>query len=169
MKKIINAVLGMVFCMAISFPAWAAELDVEAVREGKVPASYATVKDGNIVYGKSVTSYSPDKMDQILTAYGGIFQADAKVPASYAKVKDGNIVFGKTAVIYSPDLTHEILTAYGFSTTPEAMEELNDPSTYATVKDGRIIFGKQATAYSPEEFNMLMAAYQLPEEVEPEV
>jgi len=169
MKKIINAVLGMVFCLAIIFPAWAAELGADAVREGKVPVSYATLKGDNIVYGKAVTSYSPDLMDKILTAYGGTFQPDAKVPTSYATVKNGNIVFGKTAVIYSPDLTHEILTAYGFSTTPEAMEELKDPYSYATVKNGKIIFGTQATAYNPEEFNMLMAAYQLPEEVKPEV
>lgn len=157
----------MVFCLPISFSTWAAEVDLEAVREGKVPTSYATVEDGNIVYGMAVTSYSPDLTDKILTAYGGTFQPDAKVPTSYATVKNGNIVFGKTATVYSPDRTHEILTAYGFSTTPEAMEKLKDPYSYARVKDGKVVFGAQATAYNPEEFNMLMAVYQLPEKVEP--
>lgn len=155
MKKIICFVFCLAFCLAIGFTAWAVEIDPAAVKAENFPASYATEKGGNIVFGKSATAYSPDEMDTILKAYGGTLQADAKVPASYSK--------GKAATAYSPDLTHEILTAYGFSTTPEAIAQLKDPVGYATVKDGNIVFGKSSTAYSPEEFNMLMAAYRLPE------
>ena len=163
MKKIICFVFCLAFCSAIGFTAWAVEIDPAAVQANQVPASYATVKDGNVVFSKAITAYSPDEMDTILKAYGGTLQADAKVPASYATVKDGNTVFGKAATAYSPDLTHEILTAYGFSTTPEAIEQLKDPAGYATVKDGNIVFGKASTAYGAEDFNRVMAAYRLPE------
>ena len=155
MKKIMGVIFCMVFCLAIGFPAWAVELDPAAVQAENFPASYATEKGGNIVFGKSATAYSPDEMDTILKAYGGSFQEGAKVPASYSK--------GKAATAYSPDLTHEILTAYGFSTTPEAIEQLKDPAGYATVKDGNIVFGKASTAYGAEDFNRVMAAYRLPE------
>jgi OOP family OmpA-OmpF porin len=154
MKRIICFVFCLAFCSAIGFTAWAVEIDTAAVQAKQVPASYATVKDGNVVFGKAPTAYSPDQIDAILAAYGGSFQEGAKVPASFAK--------GKAATAYSPDQTHEILTAYGFSTTPEAISQLRDPTGYATVKDGNIVFGKSSTAYSPEEFNMLMAAYRLP-------
>jgi len=162
MKKIIIAMFCMVFCLAISLPAWSVEISEEAVEAGRVPASYATVKDGEVVFGQSPIAYSGESWDKILTAYGGTLSPDAKLPASYATVEDGEVVFGKTATSYSPDVTHEILTGYGFITTPNAMAELKDPATYAKVEDGVIVFGKIATAYSPEEFNMLMAAYQLP-------
>ncbi|MFC1857413.1 OmpA family protein [Thermodesulfobacteriota bacterium] len=161
MKKIITIMFCVGFCVAISLPAGSVELSVEAVQANNVPASYATVEDGNIIFGKTGTAYSPDSWDTILTAYGGTLPTDAKVPASYATVKDGNIIFGKTGTAYSPDVTHEILTGYGFTTTPDAMAKVKDPSNYAKVEDGNIVFGKTATAYSPEEFNMLMAAYQL--------
>lgn len=155
MKKIICFVFCLAFCSAIGFTAWAVEIDTAAVQAKQVPASYATVKDGNVVFGKAPTAYSPDQIDSILKAYGGTMQADAEVPAGYSK--------GKAATAYSPDMTHQILTAYGFSTTPEAIAQLKDPTGYATVKDGNIVFGKSSTAYSPAEFNMLMAAYRLPE------
>ena len=161
MKKVIVSLACMVFCLAISLPAWSVELSADTVQANKVPASYATVKGGNIVSGQSATAYSPEQLDMILTAYGGTFSPDAKVPASYATVKGESVVFGTTTTIYSPDLTHEILTAYGFTTTPEAMAELKDPTSYATAKGAKIVFGESATAYSPVEFNMLMAAYQL--------
>ena len=163
MKKIICFVFCLAFCLAIGFTAWAVEIDPAAVQANQVPASYATVKDGNVVFSKAITAYSPDEMDTILKAYGGTLQADAQVPGSYATVKEGNIVFGKAATAYSPDLTHQILTAYGFSTTPEAIEQLKDPAGYATVKDGNIVFGKASTAYGAEDFNRVMAAYRLPE------
>ena len=161
MKKIITIMFCVGFCVAMSLPAGSVELSVEAVQANKVPASYATVEDGNIVFGKSATAYSPDSLDTILTAYGGTLSTNAKVPASYATVEDGNIVFGESATAYSPDITHEILTGYGFTTTPDAMAKVKDPASYAKVEDGNIVFGKSATAYSPETFNMLMAAYQL--------
>lgn len=155
MKKIICFVFCLAFCSAIGFTAWAVEIDTAAVQAKQVPASYATVKDGNVVFGKAPTAYSPDQIDAILAAYGGQLQPNADLPAGYSN--------GKAATAYSPDMTHQILTAYGFSTTPEAIAQLKEPTGYATVKDGNIVFGKSSTAYSPEEFNMLMAAYRLPE------
>lgn len=70
MKKIITIMFCVGFCVAISLPAGSVELSVEAVQANKVPASYATVKDGNIVFGKSATAYSPDVIHEILTGYG---------------------------------------------------------------------------------------------------
>ena len=162
MKKVIVSLACMAFCLAISLPAWSVELSADTVQANKVPASYATVKGGNIVFGQSATAYSPEQLDMILTAYGGTLSPDAKVPASHATVKGGNVVFGTTTTTYSPDMTHEILTAYGFTTTLEAMAALKHPGSYATVKGDKIVFGQSATAYSPEGFNMLMDAYQLP-------
>lgn len=163
MKKIFGVTLCMALCLAISFPVWGAELTADALKANNVPASYATVKDGKVVFGKAATAYSPDAMDAILKAYGGTFKQDAKVPASYATVKDGKAVFGKNAIAYSPDAWHQIISAYGFSTTPEALAGLKHPASYATVKDGNIVFGQQAAAYGPDQINMLMAAYKLPE------
>jgi len=120
MKKIITIMFCVGFCVAISLPAGSVELSVEAVQANKVPASYATVKDGNIVFGKSATAYCPDSLDTILTTYGGTLPTKAEVPASYATVKDGNIVFGKSATAYSPDVIHEILTGYGVMTSGKA-------------------------------------------------
>ncbi len=161
MKKII----GVIFCLAFlaaSFPALAADLNVEAVKANKVPASYATVKDGKVVFGGIPTAYSPDATDAILKAYGGTFQKDAKVPASYATVKDGAPVFGKNPIAYSPDVLHQIITAYGFSTTPQAIAKIVDPVSYAAVKEGKIVFGKPGIAYSPDSFDRIMEAYSLP-------
>jgi outer membrane protein OmpA-like peptidoglycan-associated protein len=167
MKKIFGLMLCMAMCLAISFPAMAAELTADAVEANNVPASYATVKDGKVVFGKGATAYSPDAMDAILRAYGGTLQQGAKVPASYASVKGGKAVFGKGAIAYSPNVIHEILTAYNFRTTPEAIANVDDPPSYASVKDGKIVFGQQAAAYGPDQFNMLMAGYNQPVKVAP--
>jgi len=163
MKKIIVFAICVALSLVISSPLMAIELSKEAVQAKKVPATYATVnKDGNIVFGKSATAYSPDAMNRILNAYGATLSSDASIPARYATVKDGNIVFGKVATAYSPDVTHAILTAYGLTLSPEDAANIKDPFNYVKVKDGNLIFGKSPTAYSPEEFNMLLAAYQLP-------
>jgi len=162
MKKIIVFAICVALSLVISSPLMAIELSKEAVQAKKVPASYATVnKDGNIVFGKSATAYSPDTLDRILNAYGATLASDANIPR-YATVKDGNIVFGKGATAYSPDVTHAILTAYGLTLSPEDAANIKDPFNYVKVKDGNLIFGKSPTAYSPEEFNMLLAGYQLP-------
>ncbi len=163
MKKIIVFAICVALSLVISSPLMAIELSKDAVQAKKVPASYATVnKDGNIVFGKSATAYSPDTLDRILNAYGASLSSDASIPSSYATVKDGNIEFKKGATAYSPDVTHAILTAYGLTLSPEDAAKIKDPVNYVKVKDGNLVFGKSSTAYSPEEFNMLLAAYQLP-------
>jgi OOP family OmpA-OmpF porin len=143
------------------------ELTVEAVQAGKVSSSYAKVKNGTVVFGKSSTLYSPDTLNQILEAYGLQISADAvptlqKSTKSYASVKDGQVAFGKQATAYSPDVMNAILEAYGLTFPLESAQGMTDPSSYAKVKDGKIVFGKSSTAYSPEEFNMLLCAYCLP-------
>lgn len=163
MKKIIVFAICVALSLVISSPLMAIELSKEAVQAKKVPASYATVnKDGNIVFGKSATAYSPDTLDRILNAYGATLASDASIPSSYATVKDGNVVFKQGATAYSPDVTHAILTAYGLTLSPEDAAKITDPVNYVKVKDGQLVFGKSSTAYSPEEFNMLLAGYQLP-------
>ncbi len=133
---------------------------------GPVTVTYAKVKDGNVVFGKSPTAYGPDTLNAILTAYGLTISADAvnggKVPASYAKVKDGNIVFGKNATAYSPVEVNQILNAYNLTLPVENASGLVDPPNYVKVKDGNLVFGKNATAYSADEFNKLLSAYCLP-------
>ena len=69
MKKIITIMFCVGFCVAISLPAGSVELSVEAVQANKVPASYATVKDGNIVFGKSPILYCPESFNLIMAAY----------------------------------------------------------------------------------------------------
>ncbi|MDD3991950.1 MAG: OmpA family protein [Desulfobacterales bacterium] len=162
MKKILGITLCMALCLAIGFPAGAAELTADAVTANNVPASYATVKDGKVVLGTIPTAYSPDATDAILRAYGGTFQNAAKVPASYTTVTDGKAVFAKNPIAYSPNVLNEIITAYGFSTTPEALAKIVDPTSYATVRDGQVVFGQQGIAYSPDAFDRVMAAYNLP-------
>jgi OOP family OmpA-OmpF porin len=162
MKKIIMFTLCVALSLVFSAPLFAVELSPEAVQAKKVPASYATIENGQIVFGKHATAYSPDTLDRILRAYGLMLSSDANIPSSYATVKDGNIIFKKGATAYSPDVLHEILTSYDLTLSPEEAERLKDPPNYVKVKNGNLIFGTRSTAYSPEEFNMLMAAYQLP-------
>lgn len=165
MKKIMVFAVCLALCMAVGTPSPAVELSVDAVKAGKVPASYATVKDGKIVYGKSATAYSPDTMDKILGGYELALKPEAvnglKYP-SYAKVSEGKIDFGKNVAAYDPGTLHNILSAYGLILPLENAKALKDPANYVKVKDGKLEFGKSATAYSPEEFNMLLSAYILP-------
>jgi OOP family OmpA-OmpF porin len=172
MKKIMVIALGMIFCLAATLPSFAIELPMNAVEEHKVTGNYAKVKDGQVVFGKQPTAYSPDVLNMILNAYGVSLAPDSvtavqSASKGYASLKDGQVVFGKQGTAYSPDVLHTILTAYGNENgklflSPEAAAAIKDPSNYVKVKDGKLAFGKQATAYSPDEFNMLLAAYQLP-------
>ncbi|MCP4353554.1 MAG: OmpA family protein [Desulfobacterales bacterium] len=166
MKKIIIFAICLACCMAVSLPSFAIELSVEAVKAKKVPASYATVKNGKIVYGKHATAYSPDSLDRILRAYE-LDLNDNDVNElnypRYAKVKDGEIVFGKSSAAYDPGTYHKILSAYDLILPIENARALRDPPNYVKLNDNnKLIFGKSSTAYSPEEFNMLLNAYILP-------
>ncbi|MCP4109748.1 MAG: OmpA family protein [Desulfobacteraceae bacterium] len=173
MKKIIIFAICLACCMAVSLPSFAIELTVEAVKAKKVPASYATVKDGKIVYGKHATAYSPDSLDRILRAYELDFNDNDVNELNYpryAKVKDGEIVFGKSSAAYDPGTYHKILSAYDLILPIENARALKDPPNYVKLNDNnKLIFGKRSTAYSPEEFNMLLNAYILPptDKIEP--
>jgi OOP family OmpA-OmpF porin len=160
MKKIIIVMLCMALTAVMIPSAFGVELSREAVEAKRVPASYATIKGGDIVFGKSATAYSPDTLDRILTAYDLTLSTDAQLPSGYATVKDGNVAFKKGATAFSPDVTHQILTAYGLTLSADDASTLKDPANYVKVKDGNLVFGKSPTAYSPEEFNMLMGAYK---------
>jgi outer membrane protein OmpA-like peptidoglycan-associated protein len=165
MKKIIIFAVCLACCMAFSLPCFAIELKVEAVQAKKVPASYATVKDGNIVYGKQATAYSPDSLDRILKAYELNLEnndVNGLDYPRYAKVKDDKIVFGRSPAAYDPGTYHKILSAYDLILPIENARALKDPPNYVKVINDKLVFGKNSTAYSPEEFNMLLNAYILP-------
>ncbi len=145
------------------------ELTADAVKAGKVTANYAKVKNGEIVFGKSPTAYSPDTLNRILNGYGLELLSEAvpqvqRASESYVSIKNGKAVFGTKATAYSPDVLNTILEGYGLEFPLESAKGMTDPPSYAKVRDGKIVFGTKATAYSPEEFNMLLSAYCLPEE-----
>lgn len=160
MKKIITLTLCIGLLMAA--PALAVSLTPDTA--GTVPASFAKVMGGDVVYGGSPTAFSPDSLDRILRAYGLELAADqaANVPASYASVKGGDVVFGKKATAYSPADYHAIFTAYGLTLSPEAAAQMSGPVGYASVKGGEIVFGNNPTAYSGETLSQILAAYEKP-------
>ena len=145
------------------------ELSVDAVKAGKVSASYATVKGGKIAFSKKPTAYSPETLNGILNAYGAALSGEGvgiaqKASKAYASMKGGKIVFGKKPTAYSPETLNTILNAYELTFPPESAEKMTDPPNYAKAKGGKVVFGKKPTAYSPEEFDMLLSAYCLPAE-----
>lgn len=167
MKKIIIFAICLAVSMAISLPSLAIELSVKAVRDKKVPASYATLnKKGEIVYGKHGTAWSPGTFDRVLKAYELTLEPkhvnDLKYPR-YAKVQNEEIVFGESPVAYDPGTYHRILSAYGLILPLENARALKDPPNYVKVINDKLVFGTKSTAYSPEEFNMVMNAYILPD------
>jgi len=92
-----------------------------------VPASYAKVADGKVVFGTKSTAYSPDLYHSIFTAYGLTLSPEAvqeKLGATnYAKVADGKIVFGTKSTAYAGETLKTILSAYelpamGMAPTP---------------------------------------------------
>ena len=95
--------------------------------DAKVPASYATVKGGNVVFGKTTTIYSPDLTHEILSAYGFTTtpeaMAELKDPSSYATVKGTKIVFGESATAYSPEEFNMLMAAYQLPAEPVAAPE----------------------------------------------
>lgn len=145
MKKIVVLVLCAALVMAFSLPASAVEPSEDLVKKfGKsptafcsetfnailgscgvqltpeavanVPASYAKVVDGKVVFNKNSMAYSPDLYHAILTAYGLQLSPEdvaAKLGSTtYAKVVDGKIVFGKASTAYAWDMWKQILSAY---------------------------------------------------------
>lgn len=164
-KTVVLTALCVAFCFAAALPAIAVEMAADAARAMSVPTHYATVKDGQVVFGKSATQYSPDQFDKIMNAYGLELTADAAAdltsPVNYAKVRDGQVVFGKSPTAYSSDITHDILTAYGLCLDPADVTAPTVPATYAKVSDGQIVFDKKARAFSPDAFNRILGAYEL--------
>ena len=161
MKKIIIMVMCVMAALALSLPASAIELSPDAAN---IPAVYAKVVDGQVVYGSKITAYAPGTMNAILSAYGLELtpEAAANVPASYAKVVDGQVVFGSKSTAYSPADYHSIFTAYGLTLSPEDAATITVPVNYCKVVDGQVVFGNSSTAYSPHQMSMILAAYKLP-------
>jgi OOP family OmpA-OmpF porin len=151
MKKIIVLMLSAALCLAMSLPSLALELTpdaaakihksptayspdtfnaileaaglrLEAAAVSGIPASYAKVSDGNIVFGKKPTAYRPSELHAILTAYGLTLspeEVNAELGATnYAKVVDGNIVFGKEPAAYGGETLAAILGAYMLPQAP---------------------------------------------------
>jgi outer membrane protein OmpA-like peptidoglycan-associated protein len=110
--------------------AYGLKLAPEAV--AKVPASYAKVKEGNIVFNHDSIAYTPAEYHSILTAYGLELTPEAVTDklggvSSYAKVKDGNIVFGKDSIAYGGDEWAKILSAYSLPAAPVAVPAMTMP------------------------------------------
>lgn len=166
MKQMMVLTLLVVMSLVACQTAMAVNLSAEAARAMTDPVGYATVKDGEIAFGKTATAYSPASLNSLLNAYGVSISPQAaqslKGPVGFASVKDGEIAFGKTATAYSPADYHAIFTAYGLTLAPQAVATIKGPVGYASVKDGDIVFGKTATAYSPADLNAILSAYQGP-------
>lgn len=160
MKKIIA--LTLCFGLLMAAPAAAVSLSPDAA--GSLPASFARVRGGEVVYGAAPTAFSPDSLDRIMRAYGLELSpgAVAEVPASYARVQGGEVVFGKNPTAYSPADYHSIFTAYGLTLSAAAAEAMTEPAGYASVRGGEIVFGNTATAYSGEALSRILAAYEKP-------
>ena len=82
-----------------------------------VPASYAKVVDGKVVFNDNSTAYTPAQYHTILTAYGLELSPEAVSEklggvSSYAKVSDGKIVFGKDSIAYGGGEWTTIMSAY---------------------------------------------------------
>jgi OOP family OmpA-OmpF porin len=91
-------------------------LKPEVVKTPEIPSSYATAKDGKVVFGKKSMAYSPDVLHVILTSYGLTLSPEAVKAkmgsTNYAKVKDGKIVFSKVSTAYGGETLKSILEAY---------------------------------------------------------
>lgn len=165
MKKIVMVVCCVALAFAIAAPTFALEFkglkkeitayspdSLNAIMEANglsmsadavknVPASYATVKGGKVVFGKNSIAYEPKDLHSILTAYGLTLspeevQSKLLGATDYAKVKDGKIVFGKQSAAYSGKTLALILGAYTLPggtvavptpTTPPAPEKVVPP------------------------------------------
>jgi OOP family OmpA-OmpF porin len=164
MKKIIT--LALCFGLLMAAPALAVSLSPDA--PGTIPASFAEIIGGEVVYGGVPTAFSPDSLDRILVAHGLELTEDKvpSVPFTYAEVKGGEIVFHTNPTAYSPKQYHDIFTAYGLTLSPEAAERMksgpNAPVSYVEMKGGEMVFGSQPTAYSGETLSQILAAYEKP-------
>lgn len=164
MKKIIT--LALCFGLLMAAPALAVSLSPDA--PGTIPASFAEIIGGEVVYGGVPTAFSPDSLDRILVAHGLELTADQvpSVPFTYAEVKGGEIVFHTNPTAYSPKQYHDIFTAYGLTLSPESAERMksgpNAPVSYVEMKGGEMVFGSQPTAYSGETLAQILSAYEGP-------
>jgi outer membrane protein OmpA-like peptidoglycan-associated protein len=166
MKKIIMFALCAALCLGLGAPSLAVELNPQDA--GDVPRSFAVVKDGNLVYGKKPTAFSPAEINTILEAYGFELSPESvtdALPVNFAKASDGTIAFGKKPTAYNGSELHAIFSAYGLTLSPEAAEAAFGGTNFATVRDGQVVFGKKPTAYSGGTLAEILSAYSGPPEV----
>jgi outer membrane protein OmpA-like peptidoglycan-associated protein len=162
MKHLYRLILCAALLAAFSLPAAAIELMPETA--GAVPSVYAAVRDGNIVYERGATAYSPSTFNKILMAYGLALtpEAVANVPMSYAKTSGDNIFFPNTSTAYEPAAYHSIFTAYGLVLSPEEVSAKLGAINYAKVVNDTIVFASGSTAYGPGELALILSTYYLP-------
>jgi OOP family OmpA-OmpF porin len=87
-----------------------------------VPATYAKVKDGKVVFGTQSTAFCPVDFDKILKAYGLLDLSPEAVEANlgatdYAKVSGGKVVLGTKAAAYNGETLAAILRSYELPVT----------------------------------------------------
>lgn len=158
MKKIVMVVCCVALAMSIAVPTFALEfkglkkeitayspdalnaimeangLSMSADAVKNVPASYATVKNGKVAFGKTSIAYEPKDLHSVFTAYGLTLspeevQRKLLGATDYAKVKDGKVVFGKQSAAYSGKTLELILSAYTLPGTVAVAPTPTTPST----------------------------------------
>lgn len=162
MKNIFLLIFCATVLAAFSLPAAAIELKPETAEA--VPSVYATVRDGNIVYARGATAYSPRTLNKILEAYGLTLPpaAVADAPMSYASMSGDNIFFPNTSTAYDPAGYHSIFTAYGLLLSPEEVSAKLGAITYAKVINDTVVFATGSIAYGPGELAQILSTYHLP-------
>jgi hypothetical protein len=180
MKKSLLFTICVTCIFFISLPSFALDISIEAVKDGKVPASYAEVVKDNgqerVIFSDSSTFYSPQTLNQIFNAYGIHLTAETmegkacKVPGSCAKVLEvkgkKEVVFEDSCCFYGPSALNNILNAYGVHLKLEALKatDCKVPASYAqVVKDGekeKVVFSEAGTFYGPSALNAILNAYK---------
>jgi len=154
--------IGLVLSVLLCFSAYAAVewQQVELKDVSKVPASYAKMANGKVVFGHSATAYDGVTLNKILSGYDVTLQDAGKVPKSFAK--DAS-TFGKSAIAYDAGSLNQIFEGYGLKLTPENVGKV--PKSYAKESGGKIVFGSSAIAYDAVTLNQIITAYQKSVEV----
>jgi len=158
--------IGLVLSLLLCFSAYAAVewQQVELKDVSKVPASYAKMVNGKVVFGHSATAYDGATLNKILSGYDVTLQDAGKVPKSFAKDAGGKVAFGGNSVAYDAGSLNKIFEGYGLKLTPENVGKV--PKSFAKKNaSGDVVFGGSAIAYDPETLNQIITAYQKSVEV----
>jgi hypothetical protein len=82
------------------------------VDASKAPPTYARKVEDRVVWETAPRTYTPQEMDQILSAYGATLADASKAPPTYASTVDGKPRFETAPIAWSPQVINAILAAY---------------------------------------------------------